>query len=410
MSEKFPAVSKDDRSSVFRLSFYFKEKVDPKILQEAVNQVLPRFEAFAVELKSGLFWYYLAANRKPFYVEEEPTTICKYFSWHSNQGYLFKIYYFSNKITLETFHSLSDGTGAMEFLKSIAYTYFELQGYKLEHEGKIVSQKPHSVSENLDMFEHEYDSTNKKSLKEEPAYHIEGERFESNYSLCVRAQVPTLELINLARKHNSTVGQYITALLAYSIYSCSLSCRTSSKPIKMFIPVNLRKFFKTSTLRNFSLYIKTTYHGSETWDFERMLKVTKEQFEEQLNKEDLHRRINANVGIEKNPLVRMLPLFIKNMAFRIGYYYLAENISTCYISNLGNISLPSTLENFIEDVEFSIGGTSMAVASVKGHTNLMLNTQYKDLSFIQLFVQSLVDSGLDVTIDTNYREGLDDIL
>ena len=45
----FPAVSKDSRSSVFRLSFYLKEEIKKDVLEEAVNQVLPRFETFAVE-------------------------------------------------------------------------------------------------------------------------------------------------------------------------------------------------------------------------------------------------------------------------------------------------------------------------------------------------------------------------
>lgn len=406
----FPAVSKDSRSSVFRLAFYLKEDVDKDVLEKAVNQVLPRFESFAVELKQGLFWYYLSANNNPFHVEEEPSTICKFFAWNKNNGYLFKVYYYKHKITLETFHSLTDGTGAMEFLKSIVYKYFEIKGYPLDHDGRIRSQLPHDVTGVVDMFVNTYDKEKKKTLMEEAAYHLSGERFNSNFSLAIRAQVPTDKLSSLAKQHNVTIGQFVTAAFAYSIYNCSLGCRTSKKPIKMFIPVNLRKFFPSNTLRNFSLYIKATFNGMESWTFDEMLTSTKQQFEMQLTKEDLHRRVNANVGIEKNPAVRFLPLAIKNLAFKIGYYYCAENISTYYISNLGKVTLPTSLDSLVEDVEFSLGDTCMAIASIKGHTNIMMNSQFKDISTIQYFIKMLTDAGIPVTIDTNYREGLDEIL
>jgi NRPS condensation-like uncharacterized protein len=138
----FPAVSKDDRSNVFRLSFYLNETIDPIILEEAVNKILPRFESLAVQLKNGLFWNYFASNERQLQVEIEPAQICKYFKPDHNHGYLFKVYYLKNKITLETFHAISDGTGALHLLKSIVYQYFKLRGFKINHEGKILSEKP----------------------------------------------------------------------------------------------------------------------------------------------------------------------------------------------------------------------------------------------------------------------------
>lgn len=406
----FPAVSSAKRASVFRLSFYLNESVDPLILEQAVNEVLPRFETFAVTLKSGLFWYYIAANKRHFKVKEESPIFCKFVPWAENNGYLFSVYYYENKITLETFHSLSDGTGAMEFLKSITYTYYKLRGFTLDHEGIIISQSPYSMEETSDMFVNSYDLSNKMKLKEEPAYHITGEKFSKNFTLAVRMKASTDQLLELTRNNQATIGEYVAALMAYSIYTQIPDKNKLKRPIKMFIPVNLRKYFKSKTLRNFSLYIKVTFSPKIAWDFESMLSETKKQFKEQLNKEDLHARMNSNVGIEKNPLVRLLPLPIKNLGFKLGYYFLAENINTFSISNLGNVKLPNAMNELIQDIDFSIGGTNMGIASVHGHTNLLLNTQFKDISIIQTFIKHLTDAGLDLQIDTNYREGLDEIL
>jgi len=406
----FPAVSKDSRSSVFRLSFYLTETIDPVLLEQAVNDMLPRFEPFAVELKSGLFWYYLSVNKKKAVVKKEDPIVSKFIPWAKNNGYLFQVFYYENKITLETFHSLSDGTGAMEFLKSITYRYLTLLGYSLEHERKILGCVPSQNSESLDMFTHSYDNSKKKNIKEEPAYHLSGEKFKDHFTLCVRVGLKTDELLALARKHGVTIGEYVTALLAYSIYTEDAASRLTKKPIKIFVPVNLRRFFPSNTIRNFSLYIKATYHGRESFTFERMLQVTKEQFQTQLKKEDLHERINSNVGIEKNPFIRILPLSVKNLAFRLGYYYFAENISTCAISNLGPITLPDSMKPWIQDAEFLIGGNCLGIVSLNGCTNIMMNTEFKNLNIIQCFIRTLVSEGLSVTIDTNYKEGLDEIL
>lgn len=406
----FPAVSKDSRSSVFRLSFYLTETIDSKRLESAVNDVLPRFETFAVELKNGLFWNYLSKNNHWAIVKEESPMICKYVPASTNHGYLFTVYYYKNKITLETFHCLSDGTGAMEFLKSIAFRYCQLGGQKLDAEGIVKGNLPINIDETTDMFCDSYDKSKKKQLKEEPAFHFHGEKFADNYSLMVKAKIPTEQLLTLTRSLHVTIGEYITALTAYSIYKTQPACRTTKKPIKIFVPVNLRKFFPSETLRNFSLYIKATFAGKQEWTLEHMLEVTKQQFKQQLTKEDLQARINSNVAIEKNVAVKLIPLFIKNLAFQLSYYYLAENINTYAISNLGNVKLPSQMEPLIQDIEFTIGGTSMAIASIHGYTNLCLNTEFKDLSMIQYILHELTNAGLDITIDTNYREEFDEVL
>ena len=406
----FPAVSKDSRSSVFRLSYYLNEDIDPIRLETALNDVLPRFETFAVELKNGLFWNYLSKNHQRAIVIEESPIMCKYVPAAVNNGYLFTVYHYHNKVTLETFHCISDGTGAMEFLKSITFRYYQLGGKKLDPEGIVKGNLPFDIDETCDMFCDSYDKSQKKALKEEPAFHFTGEKFADNYSLQVRAKVPTEKLLELTRRHQTTIGEYITALVAYSIYKTQLSCRKTKKPIKIFVPVNLRRFFPSKTIRNFSLYIKATFAGMDQWTFERMLEETKLQFKQQLTKEDLHGRINSNVGIEKNFAIKIIPLFIKNIAFKLSYYYLAENINTYAISNLGEIKLPSQMQDLIKDIEFSIGGTSMAIVSIHGDTNISLNTQFKELSMIHAFLSHLTSEGIPVIIDTNYREGFDEIL
>ena len=111
-------------------------------------------------------------------------------------------------------------------------------------------------------------------------------------------------------------------------------------------------------------------------------------------------------------MIRVLPLVLKTIAFKIGYNILGESISSCSISNLGVVDLPTSLESRILDADFVNAGygIAMTLISLKSHTNIIMSSPLKDLSIMNHIVQFLVSQGLDVTLDTNYKEGYDEIL
>lgn len=409
----FPAISKKDRSNVFRISFYMNEPVNSDTLELAVNKILNRFQVFKTQLKNGLFWNYFAENKRHFKVEKEKSIICEYFKFNKNNGYMFKVFYYNNKITLETFHALSDGRGALAFLKSIIYTYIELQGYNLNHEGLILGELPFSNKENEDSFIANYNPNNKRGLKEEKAYHIKGDHFNDNWSLAIKLSIPTNDLLNVVKnKYQTSLTKYLTTLFASSIIDEGLDVKQSNRLIKMFIPVDLRPYFNSNTLRNFSLYIKGTYNPKDNLSFEEMLKITDEMFAEQLTKDELEKRLSALVGLEKNIFLRFVPLIIKNIVFKLAYQSVGESIITSSISNIGIVEVPNSLKSFVKDVEFmnSGRGINVGICSFGNNTNITFNSVIKDISIINSFIRKLKNDNLAVTLDTNYREGYDEIL
>ena len=401
----FPAVSNDSRSSTFRLSMYINENVDKELLEKVVNNLLPRFDTFNVKLKRGLFWNPLATNNNHFKVEEETSIIGQY-KLKSSSLFCFRVLYFEKRITLETFHSLSDGTGAMEFLKSIVYEYLKEKGYELENEGKIYSERIINPYEYNDAFTLNYDKNNRLSLKEETAYKLKGELYPNNFNRFIKVTVNMNDFMNLVHKNNVSATQYLTALLLYSIYKNDPNAKRSKKPIKIFVPVNLRRFFEVNTLRNFALYIKVSINPLEKeYTFEDILKITIEHFNKQLNKEELLKRINANVYFEKNWLIRIMPLFIKNIGFKIGYFLAGSRVSTSYISNLGKIDAPSSMLNYVSDVDFVNAGENLylTVASIKDRVNLIFSTRLVNSVIIYDFIKTLQKEGLDVVIHSNFQ-------
>ena len=61
----FPVIAGEGMSNVYRISVTLKEEVDPELLQQALERVLPWFDGFRVRLRKGIFWYYFEENKKP---------------------------------------------------------------------------------------------------------------------------------------------------------------------------------------------------------------------------------------------------------------------------------------------------------------------------------------------------------
>ena len=401
----YPAASNDSRSMTFRLAFYLKEEVDPTILEKAVNNLLPRFDSFNVKFKKGLFWNYFAANNKYFKVEKENAIIGQY-KLNSHSRYCFRVLYFGTRITLETFHSLADGTGAMEFLKSIVFEYLKLKGHKINPENKIFSEKIATEYEKMDAFSYSYDKHNKLPLREEKAYKIKGEIYPNNWNLFVKSTVNTDAFLNVCRSKNVTATQYTVALIVYSIYKNQPGCFNSKKPIKVLVPVNLRKYFDFYTLRNFSLYIKITIHTyHKHLSFEDILAETCKQFDEQLNKETMIKRMNANVYFEKLIVFRLVPQFIKNLALKIAYKVANDKIVTLDISNLGRVDLPEEMYDYIHQVDFANVSEKLSVTMItlKDKMNIIFSSKIKNLSIIYDVINTLKKENLDLVIQTNYE-------
>ena len=123
----FPLIASENLSNVFRISVLLKENIKASLLEEALKQVLPRFPGFQVKLKRGFFWYYFEENRNEPYVEQESSWPCRYIDPKSGHLYLFRVSYYEKRINLEVFHAVTDGMGAVNFLRELTVCYLDLK-------------------------------------------------------------------------------------------------------------------------------------------------------------------------------------------------------------------------------------------------------------------------------------------
>ena len=130
----YPTLQRKNFSNVFRLSVVLKEEIDPDTLQKAVDLTLPRFPHSKLPCEKAFSGVYLEPNDRPGpFVMPDIINPCMPMLFKSNNRYLIRIYYYRCRISLEVFHSLSDGSGALKLLKTITAVYLRLKGNEISN-------------------------------------------------------------------------------------------------------------------------------------------------------------------------------------------------------------------------------------------------------------------------------------
>ena len=402
----FPMSTGEKYSTVFRLSVVLKEEVKPEILQKAVIEVLEKYKSFKVRMKAGLFWYYLEQNNKTPKVEEEKDYPCKYINPKKNGGYLFKVTYFKSKINIDIFHSLTDGNGGATFFKEIIYTYLEMC-----HETELSSdsRQTRKIEEynTEDSYIKNYDKKAKSNRSSEKAYELKAKSIRLGAISTIHQIINSEQLKEECKTYEATTTQYLTAVLMYAIYNENYIKNRGKKPIKICIPVNLKKYFPSKTMSNFFSYITLTGQVSEKQmdTFEKMIEFVKKEFKNLLTEEEIIKTMSANVRLGNNIFIRSIPLFLKNIIVRLSYIEIRK-YSTITYSNIGRIGILGDYQKYIDYFLVLIAPDPFEKIKCSSCTfdNKLVFTFtsiLNDNKIEKTFYEFLKNRGIDVSIESN---------
>ncbi len=390
-AQLFPIVSSKKETNSFRLSAVLKEDIEPLVLKKALKTTLERFPTFKVKLKKGFFWYYLEENNKDIEVKEESPYLCEANNYQKQGNYLFKVCYFGKRISLEIFHVITDGGGGMEFFKSLLFNYLTLQGYSLQNHGEILTSDVEMlVDEAQDSFKYNYDKKTNQKENESKGFTIKGLAHTKKWTGCISAICDVDDIKKAAKKYDATITEYISALLIYSIYINYYQHSGSTLPIRLFIPVNARRFFDSKTLRNFALFIRTNTLFTGDITLEQVIEHVKETFKEEIKKDELLGRIKTNVKLETNIFTRCIPLFIKQFVVKMVYRVLGSEANTLSYSNLGVVSLPEKMSEYIDHLEF--------LNDASKYTPINVGSVTMDKYFVLSFTSDIIERKLQTTV------------
>ena len=221
-------------TNIFRYSIILNETIDKVDLEKALDITLKNYPVFKVKLGSGLFWNYLKFNIKSPIVKEEEESICKNIDLKENNDYLFKVTYYKNKINLDFFHVLTDGVGAMKFLRAVIYNYLDLK------KGTVISGYiDNTITNYRDQYLENYDKNLNEKINFKSAYSL-SEKTYWNINNTYHHIIDLAEIKSVCKNYNVTITEYLTAVYTYAIY-LSFYKSESKKEIVIAVPVDLRK-------------------------------------------------------------------------------------------------------------------------------------------------------------------------
>lgn len=343
----FPMSTGKKYSTVFRLSVLLKEEIQPEVLQKAVIETLKKYQFFKVRMKTGFFWYYLEYNTKNPIVEEEKDYPCKFINPKTNQGYLFKVTYFKNKINIDIFHALTDGNSGTTFFREIIYKYLELiHKDELNIENRQIRKIEYDTE---DSYMKNYDKKAKSNASGKTAYELRGRKIKLGAISVIHQIIDLDQLKAESKKYDSTITQYLTAVLMYAIYKQNYTKYNGKKPIKICIPVNLKKYFSSKTMSNFFSYITLVaqMEKQELDTFDKMIEFVKEEFKTRLTEEEIIKTMSTNVRLGNNILIKAVPLVLKNILVRLSYIIIRKYTTITY-SNIGRIGIIGDYKKYID--------------------------------------------------------------
>ena len=409
----FPAALRRHWSNAFRLSFTFRDPVDPALLQLAVDAAAPRFPSVFVRLRRSAFWYYLEEVARPPIVRQDSSRPLVGMTRREVGRCAVRVLYYRNRMAVEFFHAVTDGTGALVFAKSLAAEYVR------RRYGAAVS----CVSGVLDLAEEprpeELEDSFQRSAgpvaaprDDRNVYRFRGTPEPDRFLHVTLGVLDSALLRQRSRELGVTVTAWLTAVLLQAILELQaqdVPRRSRRRPVKVQIPVDLRRLYGGQTLRNF---VAVANVGADPrlgdYTLEELAQTVHHQMQLQITPKNMQTIFTPNVNSQHNPFLKVVPLFLKNIIMRAVFDAVGERVASLTLSNLGNVQLPEEMAPFVERVEFVLSPQSTApynasVTSWNGRTflNIVRNTVEPRLE--EKVFTSLVRMGFHVTIESNSK-------
>ena len=410
----YPAARRRNWSNLFRQSVTLSEDVDVQVLQSALDVTVKRFPSIAARLRKGAFWYYLQQVESAPQISEEHSYPLVFMDREEMRKCAFRVIAYENRIAVEYFHSLTDGNGALVFLKSLTAEYLE-QKYQIEipFEDGVLDRREFPKEDELEDSFLKYAGNVPASRKDTNAWHMSGEPQKDGILNLTCFQIPVKPALELAHRYSTTLTVFMSAVMMMALLNLQNEKNPNTKRqkrIKLLIPVNLRNLFPSNTLRNFAMYtIPELDPRLGTYSFEEICRIIQHKMGTEFTAKHMSCVIATNVNDERNPLVRLIPLPLKNAVMKAIFDSVGEKKSCLTLSNLGQVKIPEAMAQYVRRFDFILGAQAAAPYNCGMlsygdtiYTNFIRNIQDAELE--RHFYAVLQEMGLPAVVESNQNE------
>ncbi len=411
MAKVFPALISREDAQVFRLSCQLTEPVQPGLLEEAAAATMEDYPLFSCTLRHGMFWYYLERTGYRPRVHEEANVPCSPIYQNEPCRLLFDISYYKNRVHMEVFHALCDGTGALMFFKTMLTHYL-----RLVHRDTLPANMPDIGIDSsgrekaLDSFNQYY---NKKRIKSKDiagilgkerkkVYRLRGQKSHDLRLLVTEGSASVAAVRKASKELGVTVTVFLLALLIASIRDI-MEPGERHKPISVAVPVNLRNYFPSDSARNFFGIVNIEYDFANGEEIADICASVAETLKQNLTHEAMEEIIAEQVKVEKFWLVRIFPLALKNFVMA-RYQKLTDNRRTICMSNMGKVDMPPELAGYVEKflVCNSVATKQVCLCSYGDNMEIVFSGVLSSRELERSFFRRLFAWDNSLTITTNY--------
>ncbi len=409
----FPAARRRTWANIFRISATLDEEIDRDVLKVALDVTVRRFPSIAVSIKPGVFWYYLEEIASvPEILDEKPYPLARMTTKDLRKS-AFRVIVYKNRLAVEFFHSLTDGNGGLIFVKTLTAEYlYQKYGIKVPVGNGILDRLEEPTAAELEDSFIKHAGSYTTSRKDSDAYRIRGKREVDGFRTITTFVIDPDYVKAEAKKRGVTVTVYMTAILieaSHRVQKKNVLSPSKYKPIKVFLPVNLRKMYESQTMRNFILFTMVGINPRlGTYRFDDLCQIIAAQMKQQMTKENMSAIMRTNVDSELNPFIRGIPLFIKNPVMKAIFNSVGEKKSCFSFSNLGLVDVPSEYMSKVNRMDFVLGSQAAAPYNVSsltygGKMYLNVTRNAKEPILEREIYDVLKEMGVPHTVEGNTR-------
>ncbi|WP_422116671.1 alcohol acetyltransferase [Brachybacterium sp. UNK5269] len=455
-SNIFLAARSEADPKVFRMSAELDHEVDPALLQQALESTYARFPLYHAVLRRGVFWYYLQDSDLHPQVSAETEPTCAPIYQVDRRNLLFRVLHHERRISLEVFHALSDGTGALWFLTDLvtAYTHLRFpqeswadqEGARTgswqrpdpppaavgTHPGAEAAEEVHELT--TDSFAHYFRRRREPSADQEefsreaaPAvltveeadeedeaggeevpehrtprrriHRVRGTRTPDRRPRLIELTMPATPVLALAKAEGVALTMYLTALFFEAVRRSS-GPLGAARTLSASVPVNLRQFFPSTSARNFFATIRVEHTFGPGDDSPGAIaRALQEAFAEEATPAALEQRLRRLLRLERLPVARIVPRPLKDVLLRVINRVNNRGL-TVAVSNLGRVTLPEPAQSHVGRMLFHVTAVRPQFCAIShaGLLTLSFTSPFVETDHVREYARLLTEAGVEVSV------------
>jgi NRPS condensation-like uncharacterized protein len=320
-----------------------------------------------------------------------------------------RVVYGYQTISLEMIHVLADGHGALTFLKTLLAQYFIEQGMDVPATNGVLDVSEKYSPDEIEDSYHKYARIKVPiAWKETSAYQPCGPEMEPGKTAVTTGIIDLPSLLEKSHENNVSVTEYLAAFIMQSL--CVSQQRSGSSkqlPVRLFISSNLRKFYPSNTMRNFSYFCGPCIdpnHGEYT--IEEIFSQVHHQCGIMFTEKIQNAFISRNVSIEKNLLMRNTPILIKKPLLATMFNLFGTRNISMLFTNIGAVDLPPAIRDKVERFDTMadrVGNIKVICGAMSYNNKVTVNfTRTISHPYVEdCFFEMLERQGIPVTVERN---------